>query len=133
MNLRAFESWWQICLEVYFVSFFAPLYFVSIGLKVDFVMNFDPLLTLILIVLASIGKIVGAGTGAYLTGSKIRESLAIGMTMNARGAMEIILASVALEYHLIDQRVFVALVIMAFITSLLSIPGLKWLVPPPGK
>ncbi|MCI0511812.1 cation:proton antiporter, partial [candidate division KSB1 bacterium] len=114
-------------------SFFAPLYFVSIGLKVDFVMNFDPLLTLILIVLASIGKIVGAGTGAYLTGSKIRESLAIGMTMNARGAMEIILASVALEYHLIDQRVFVALVIMAFITSLLSIPGLKWLVPPPGK
>jgi Kef-type K+ transport system membrane component KefB len=42
--------------------------------------------------------------------------------MNARGAMEIILASVALEQHLIDERLFVALVVMALVTSLLSGP-----------
>jgi Kef-type K+ transport system membrane component KefB len=110
------------------LSFFAPLYFVSIGLKADFAANFDlPLVVLVLIV-ACVGKIGGAGLGAWIGGLNPRESVAVGFGMNARGAMEIILASVALEAGLIDKRVFVALVIMAMITSMLVGPVMKRLV-----
>jgi Kef-type K+ transport system membrane component KefB len=46
--------------------------------------------------------------------------------MNTRGAMEIILGLIALENGLIDERVFVSLVIMALITSMTSGPLMKW-------
>jgi Kef-type K+ transport system membrane component KefB len=46
--------------------------------------------------------------------------------MNARGAMEIILGLIALENGLINERLFVALVIMAIITSMTSGPLMKW-------
>lgn len=110
------------------ISFFAPLYFVSIGLKADFAVNFDLRLVLLLLFIACVGKICGAGLGAWAGGMTLRAALAIGFGMNARGAMEMILASVAFEYKLIDQRIFVALVVMALVTSLLSAPALQRLM-----
>jgi Kef-type K+ transport system membrane component KefB len=109
------------------VSLFAPLYFVSVGLRADFAANFDLPLVLLIIGLATVGKIGGAAVGARLSGISTQESLAVGFAMNARGAMEIILASVALEFGLIDQRIFVALVTMALVTSMMSGPLLQWL------
>jgi len=114
------------------VSFFAPLYFVSIGIRADFAANFDLLLVLLLLFIACVGKICGAGLGAWLGGMTFREALSVGFGMNARGAMEMILASVALEYGLIDQRIFVALVIMALVTSMLSAPALQRLMNKPA-
>jgi Kef-type K+ transport system membrane component KefB len=110
------------------VSFFAPLYFVSVGLKADFAANFDVRLALLVIVLATVGKIAGAAVGARLGGITLKDSLAVGFVMNARGAMEMILASVALEFGLIDQRIFVALVTMALVTSMMTGPLLQWLL-----
>ena len=51
-----------------------------------------------------------------------RQSVAIGFAMNARGAMEMILATVARDAGLIDDRLFVALIIMALVTSFISGP-----------
>lgn len=113
------------------VGFFAPLYFVSVGLKADFVSNFDLALVLVVLFIACLGKFVGAGLGARLGGMSVRESLAIASGLNARGAIEIILASVALEYGIIDQRIFVALVVMALVTSMLSGPLMRILIPQP--
>jgi Kef-type K+ transport system membrane component KefB len=110
------------------VSFFAPLYFVSIGLKVDFIEHFDWVVTLIILLTACVGKICGAGLGAFWGEMKIKEALVVGFGMNARGAMEIVLASVALQHNLIDQRIFVAFIIMALITSLLSAPVMQRLM-----
>ena len=109
-------------------SFFAPLYFVSIGLQANFVTYFDGWLVLMVLLIASVGKIGGAGLGAWLGGIPPRQALAIGFGMNARGAMEIILASVALEYQLIDQYLFVALVITALVTSMISGPAMQGLI-----
>lgn len=106
-------------------NIFAPLFFVSIGLRVNFVANFDPLLTLVIIVIAFVGKIVGSGIGTRLGGFTWRESLAAGFGMNARGAMEIILGLVALENGLINEKVFVSLVIMALVTSMTAGPAMK--------
>ena len=107
-------------------NIFAPLFFVSIGLRVNFIANFDLTLTLAIILIAFAGKITGSGLGARLGGFSWRESLAAGFGMNARGAMEIILGLVALENGLINEKVFVSLVIMALITSMSSGPLMKW-------
>ena len=109
-----------------FISFFfAPLFFASIGLKVDFLSHFDPVLVVIVLVIASIGKIPACGLGAMLGGIAPRESWAIGFAMNARGAMEIILGLLALQNQLIGERMFVALVVMAVVTSALSGPAIQ--------
>jgi Kef-type K+ transport system membrane component KefB len=123
----------QEVIHQFAVSFFAPLYFVSVGLKVNFVDNFDLPLVILVLLVACIGKVLGAGFGAWLGRRPPREAWAIGFAMNARGAMEMILAAVALEYGLIDQRVFVALVIMALITSMISGPALQRLLGKPGQ
>ena len=115
---------------------FAPLFFVSIGLRVNFVTNFDLVLTILIIVIAFVGKVVGCGIGTRLSGVSWRESLAAGFGMNARGAMEIILGIVALENGLINEKVFVSLVIMALVTSMTSGPLMKKLlnvIPEPPR
>jgi len=109
-------------------NIFAPLFFVSIGLRVNFFTNFDWLLTLIIIVIAFAGKIIGSGLGTRLGGFTWRESFAAACGMNARGAMEIILSIVALENGLINEKVFVSLVVMALVTSMSSGPLMKWLL-----
>lgn len=109
-------------------NIFAPLFFVSIGLKVNFLANFDWQLTLVIIVIAFAGKIIGSGWGTRLGGFTWRESLAAAFGMNARGAMEIILGLVALENGLINEKVFVSLVIMALVTSMSSGPLMKWML-----
>jgi Kef-type K+ transport system membrane component KefB len=112
---------------------FAPLFFVAIGLKVNFLVNFDPWLTVVILVIAFAGKIIGSGIGTRLGGFTWRESLAAGFGMNARGAMEIILGIVALENGLINEKVFVSLVIMALVTSMTSGPLMKWMLRSPSE
>ncbi|GIV36485.1 MAG: hypothetical protein KatS3mg032_0864 [Cyclobacteriaceae bacterium] len=107
-------------------NIFAPLFFVAIGLKVNFAVNFDVWLTLTILAIAFAGKIAGSGLGAWLGGLSRAEALVTGFGMNARGAMEIILGSIALDNHLINEKVFVALVIMALVTSITSGPLMKW-------
>jgi Kef-type K+ transport system membrane component KefB len=102
------------------VYLFAPLYFVSVGLKVNFAEHFDLWLVLLVTVIAIASKVLGAGLGARLGGFDSRTALAIGYGLNARGAIGIILATVALENGVVDERIFVALVVMALVTSMVS-------------
>ncbi|MBX3361449.1 MAG: cation:proton antiporter [Phycisphaeraceae bacterium] len=104
-----------------FVSFiFAPLFFASIGLRVDFLDNFDLVLVLIVLVVATVGKVGGCVLFSRFTGFQKREAWAVAFGLNARGAMEIILGLLALEAGLIGERMFVALVVMALVTSMTS-------------
>ena len=107
---------------------FATLYFVSIGLKTNFVANFDVALVVFVLLVACIGKISGVYLGATLGGKQPREALVVALGMNARGAVGIVLTTVALEYGLIDQRIFVAFIVMALATSVLSAVGIKYLL-----
>jgi Kef-type K+ transport system membrane component KefB len=107
------------------VAFFAPLYFVAVGLQVNFAQHFDLSLVLLMIGIASLGKIGGVFIGARLSKLSIKESLGLSFAMNARGAVGIILATSAYQAHLINARIFVALIIMAMATTLLSMPFMK--------
>lgn len=112
-----------------FVSFvFAPLFFASIGLRVNFVADFDWVLVSVVFVLACVGKVIGSGMAARLLGMPARQSWAVGFGLNARGAMEIILGLLALDAGLIDKRMFVALVVMALGTSMLAGPVMQRLL-----
>ncbi len=107
---------------------FATLYFVSIGLKTNFVANFDIKLVGFVLLIACAGKISGVFLGARLGGQPANQALIVALGMNARGAVGIVLTTVALDYGLIDQRIFVALVAMALATSVLSAVGIKHLL-----
>ncbi len=100
--------------------FFAPLYFGSVALGVNFFANFDVVLIASVICIATIGKLVGVTLGARLGGLHPRDALAVATGMNARGAVEILLATLARQSGLIDDRIFVALVVMALTTSVLA-------------
>lgn len=111
-------------------NIFAPVFFAAVALRVDFLASFDPVLCIVVFLVATAAKLVGCAGGARLTGLPWREALAVGFGLNARGAMEIILALIAREAKLIDDRVFVALVTMAIGTSLLAGPSMKRLLYP---
>jgi Kef-type K+ transport system membrane component KefB len=108
---------------------FVPLYLVSIGLRTNFATHFDPLLVGVVLVVATLGKLAGAAGGAWLAGRSVRESLAIGFALNARGAMGIVLTGVALDYQLISERVFVALIFMSVVTSAIGAAVIPRLIP----
>jgi len=107
---------------------FAPFFFASIGLRTNFAANFHLGLTATVIGVACVGKMLGAGWGARLGGMDRTSSVVVGLGMNARGAMEIILGILALQAGLIRESMFVALVVMALFTSLLSAPAIHFLV-----
>jgi Kef-type K+ transport system membrane component KefB len=116
----------RVMIEEFVSIIFAPVFFASIGLRVNFVTNFDlPLVSLVL-ALACTGKLLGAYLGARWGGMSTRDRWAVAFAMNSRGAMEIILGLLALEAGLIAQELFVALVVMAILTSAVSGPLIRW-------
>jgi Kef-type K+ transport system membrane component KefB/mannitol/fructose-specific phosphotransferase system IIA component (Ntr-type) len=107
---------------------FAPFFFASIGLRTNFITNFSLPITVTVIVVACAGKLIGAGLGARLGGMDRRASWGVGLAMNARGAMEMILGLLALQSGLIKEPMFVALVVMALFTSLVSAPAMHLMI-----
>jgi Kef-type K+ transport system membrane component KefB/mannitol/fructose-specific phosphotransferase system IIA component (Ntr-type) len=114
-------------------NIFAPLFFVSIGLRVDFLSNFDPVLTLILIALAFGGKFAGSLIGGRLAGVPLRDSLLTGSAMSALGAMGIIIGIMALRFGIIPESTYVSIVIMALATSMLSGPLIRFFLKSGGQ
>ncbi|MGC4116922.1 MAG: cation:proton antiporter [Myxococcales bacterium] len=110
---------------------FAPIFFAGIGLNVDFIKNFDPLLVTLVLVVACAGKILGAAGASRLLGVASRDAWSIGFAVNARGGIEIVLGAVALERGLIGAPLFVALALMAMVTSLMTGTALAFLLRRP--
>ncbi len=117
-------------LHEFVTSVFTPVFFGSMALRLDFAKAFDLRLVAIIVAVACVAKIVGCAVGARVTGVAWREAAAIGFGMNSRGAMEILLAMLAMEAGIINEKLFVALVIMAVFTSMLSGPALVRLLRP---
>jgi Kef-type K+ transport system membrane component KefB/mannitol/fructose-specific phosphotransferase system IIA component len=116
----------RAAIEDFVVYVFAPVFFASIGLRIDFVGAFDLRLTALVVGIATVPKVVGCAIGARIGGMAWRQAAAVGFGMNARGAMGIILATLAREAGILTDKMFVALVLMAIVTSLASGPVMKW-------
>ncbi len=122
---KHFTDTTQHVLQQFVVYIIAPLFFASVGLRVNFVTNFDLSIVALILGIACVAKIVGAWLGARMSGMKKNESLAIAFGMNARGSQEIVLGTVALQAKIIDEKIFVGLVIMTMITILAAGPLMK--------
>lgn len=109
-------------IQQFITNIFAPLFFVSIGLRVNFIANFDFAIVIVLLIIALAGKVTGCGLGARLGGLKKNDALAVGFGMSSSGAMGIIIGLLALQYGLIEDNVFVGLVVMALFTSMTGAP-----------
>ncbi len=118
------------------VGFFAPIFFASIGLNLDLIaLKEIPGFVLVLILIACIGKVFGAGLSSRMIGLSMREATAVGIGMNARGAVELIIADIAMGAGMFSvpepaspviENMFSAVVIMAIVTTLVTPPALKW-------
>jgi Kef-type K+ transport system membrane component KefB len=115
-------------LEQFTHAVLAPIFFALIGLKVNFAANFDVALVLSVLVIASLGKILGCGLAGIFSGLPRRRAWAIGVAMNARGAMVIVIGLVALERGVISEAFFVTLVALGLLTSMISGPLMSWIL-----
>jgi Kef-type K+ transport system membrane component KefB len=106
-------------------NIFAPIFFASIGLRINFVTNFNLAVVAIVFAAACTGKITGCYFGARASKMSPRESWAIGFGMATQGVVGIILGQLAREANLINDQLLVAIVIMALTTSLISGPAMQ--------
>lgn len=116
-------------LEVITASFLAPIFFASAGLKVDLLRLADRevfLVGLIVLGIACAGKFIGAYIGAAAAGISHWERLALGSGMNARGAMEIVVATVGLALGVLTVEMYSIIVMVAIVTSMMAPPLLRW-------
>lgn len=105
---------------------FVPIFFASIGLRVDFIQNLDLLLVSVFTTVAVGGKFIGAWIGACGARLSRADSLSVGIAFIPGGAMEIILGMLALEIGLITETGFVAIVFAALFSSILVGPLFAW-------
>jgi monovalent cation:proton antiporter-2 (CPA2) family protein len=115
-------------------SIFVPVFFASIGLKVTFSGILDQIWFIIgITVLAILTKFVGSGLGAWMTGFSLLPSMRIGSGMISRGEVALILASIGIKAHVLQQKYFTPLIIIVILTTLITPPLLKILFGREGE
>lgn len=119
-------------IEVTTNAFFAPLFFAIAGIRVDLselastsVAWWAVAVTLAATVAKTLGSYLGARAGRI----DPRNALAVGFTLNARGALEIVVATVGLTLGIIDTTAYTIIVVMALLTTALTAPLLRRTVP----
>ncbi|MCB9772112.1 MAG: cation:proton antiporter [Candidatus Omnitrophica bacterium] len=109
-------------------AIFVPLFFAGIGLKIDFLQNFDFLLVGIFTGLGIFGKFIGAWIGVSLTAVSRSNRLPVAIAHTTGGMMEIVVGLVALENKLISEPIFTAIVCGAVISSITLGPWLHFAI-----
>ena len=111
-----------------------PLFFAFSGVRtrIGLLDSSGDWLLLALLLLATVVKIAGAGLAARLTGSSPREALAIGVLMNTRGLMEVVVLNIGLDLGIISGQMFAIMVLVALLTTAATPPLLAALGVDPG-
>ncbi|MDX5340538.1 MAG: cation:proton antiporter [Cyclobacteriaceae bacterium] len=107
-------------------NIFSPIFFVSIGLKVNFIESFDLGVVGVVVIVGFLTKMFGAYLGGILAGSKKNKALVIGFGMSTRGSMDIILGLIALESGMVSESLFIGIVILALLSSIIAGPLMGW-------
>ena len=107
------------------VALLLPLFFTYSGLntKMGLLSSSGAWVSCVaILVVAIVGKGVACWLAARATGIPQREALGIGVLMNARGLMELIIINIGLQRGVISEGLFAALVVMAVVTTLMASP-----------
>jgi K+:H+ antiporter len=118
--------------EDFAVVFLLPVYFAYTGLRTRLGLLDAPSLWLqaaLVVGVATVGKFSGAAVAARATGFGWREASAVGVLMNTRGLMELVIVNVGLDLGVISPALYAMLVLMAVVTTLATTPALALLYP----
>jgi len=128
---RRFVDEWRRRVSPIVWAFFMPIFFAYTGLRTD--IGSIPgwagigILALVLVV-AIVSKFGGAYVAARIVGEEHRSALTIGVCMNTRGMMELIVLNVGKDLGLLPTDIFSMLVIMALVTTFMATPLIRWLM-----
>lgn len=111
------------------LSVLAPLFFATVGLRMDLTALVNPgllLAALAVVSVAVVGKFLGAFLGAVTSQMNRWEALALGAGMNARGMIEIIIAMIGVQLGLLTTEMYTIVILTAVLTSLMAPPVLRF-------
>ncbi len=127
-NLREGSEFLQII--------FASIFFVSLGILADVkALEIGVLLFLVVLTaVAVVSKLIGCGITAFFSGSSFKDSLIIGFGMAPRGEVAMIVALIGLDKGLIQQDIYVSIILMSLLTTVLTPIILRnWLYKEGGR
>jgi Kef-type K+ transport system membrane component KefB len=107
-----------------------PAFFAFTGMRTEIrlVSGVDEWLICGLIILvATVGKFGGTLAAVRFTGLPWREATGLGILMNTRGLMELVVLNIGLDLGIISRELFAMMVLMALVTTCMTAPGLAWL------
>lgn len=128
-QVKRFDDRLRHMFEQVALGIFAPVFFAAAGLRVDLGKLAQPkvlLVGLIVLAIAILGKFVGAYIGARASRQGHWEALSLGAGMNARGAMEIIVATIGFTRGILTAEMYSIILMVAVVTSLMAPPILRW-------
>ncbi len=100
------------------MGFLAPIFFAGIGLEFNISSIHNIALLVAVVFVSYFSKIAGGYIGGRLAGLKSNVSLTLGIGLNARGIMELVIANIAYKAGLINTEIFSILVLMGILTTL---------------
>jgi len=109
-----------------------PLYFALTGLRSSIFLITGASMwfyAAAIIVLAVAGKLGGSMISARLNGMTWRESAAVGVLLNTRGLVELVILNIGLDLGILSPALFSIMVMMALVTTLMTTPLLRWIYP----
>jgi len=112
-----------------------PLFFVITGLRTHIALLNESYLWVTfgwILLVAVTGKIGGSTIAAKLVGQSWKDSLSIGILMNTRGLMQLIVLNIGYDLGVLSPEIFAMMVLMALVTTLMTGPALdliNWLLP----
>jgi Kef-type K+ transport system membrane component KefB len=118
--------------EAVAVTFLLPLYFAFTGLRIQIGLLNDWESWLVcagIILIAIAGKLCGGALAAHLAGMSWRDSLKLGVLMNTRGLIELIVLNIGFDLGILSPRVYSMMVLMALVTTFMTGPLLSLLEP----
>ena len=119
-------------LEAVTLVLLLPIFFAFVGLRTSLALVGGGgmwIYCVLIIVVAVVGKLGGAALAARAAGVPWRTSLAVGILMNTRGLMELVILNIGYDLGVINGAVFSMMVIMALVTTFLTTPLLRWIHP----
>ncbi len=118
--------------EALIVVLLLPIYFALTGLRSSIFLISGAKMWLycaVIIVLAVAGKLGGSMLSARFNGMSWRESAAVGILMNTRGLVELVILNIGLDLGILSPALFSIMVLMALVTTLMTTPLLRWVYP----
>jgi Kef-type K+ transport system membrane component KefB len=132
---EAFVTAWRGQVGQFVLVFFLPIFFTFTGLRTNLLgLNIATDFPWLMLVLAAaiLGKILPVYVAARISGFSHTESSILGSLMNTRALMELIVLNIGYDLGFLPQNMFTTLVIMAVVTTIMTGPLLKLLLPRAG-